>query len=167
LIFHILQFVVEGEFLVAMVVREAAAELECGCDSLKVGRELLDGRDRRVIIRGGRIVLRVFVGQFLGAGEGKLFVSRVNLAGKIVRLLGEIEDAGAAAVGKFEFRLVGFDVVGVAGDFGGALVLGGAVGGDGDRVMRRIGAGKIEREAEGRGIGGVQGGNGDQEEADQ
>src|SRR5712691_1344423 len=42
LVFHALQLVVEGKFLIAVIVGEAPAELESGSDALKQRRQLLD-----------------------------------------------------------------------------------------------------------------------------
>src|SRR5579859_6298814 len=100
LVFHTLQFIIQREFLVMMIESQAAAILQRCADCLKQGGQLLNGGHGREVVLGRSVSLAVFISQLLGASEGQLLVAGIDLAGEIMRLGGELEDAGASGVGK-------------------------------------------------------------------
>ena len=116
LVFHALQFVVEGELLIAMEVSHTAAEFHGCCDALKQRCQLLHGWLLRIIVIGRGVPLTILVDKFLGAGERQLLVARVDLAREVMGLGGKLEDASAASIGQCEIRLVIVARVGIGGE---------------------------------------------------
>jgi len=78
-LFHALEFFVESQLLVVVVVLEAVSEFERGAESLHQAGQFLHGGVRRVIVDGFAGALRVFVGERLFAGEGEAFVVGVDV----------------------------------------------------------------------------------------
>ena len=112
LIFHLLQLVIQSQLLVSVIMGEAAAEFQRGSDTLKQRSQLLNhGLRGEVVFRRG-LALAVFVSKFLGSREGQLAIAGVDLTGKIMRLGGQIEDAGAGCVRECEVGFVGLAFVG-------------------------------------------------------
>ena len=116
LVFHALQFVVEGEFLIAMKIDEAAAEFHGGGYALKQGGQLLNGRLQGIVVIGRRVSLVVFVDEFLCSRESQLLVTRVDLAGEVMSLGSQLEDAAAGGFGEYDVGLVIVANIGVVGN---------------------------------------------------
>src|ERR1700722_14247316 len=151
--FHALKFFIQGKLLIAKRVGEPAAELHGGGDGLKERRQLLHWRYGRVVELRRIVSTSVMVCELLGSGECDLAIAGIYLAGKIMGLSGEIENARTSAGRELEFSMVGFPVLGVGGDSSHRLVPGVAVGIDGEGVVLRIGRREIQRKNYAGGVG--------------
>ena len=138
-----------------MDVSQSPAEFQRGRRALKQCGQLLNGRQRGKIVSGGEFPLPVFERQFLDAGVCQVAFAGVNRAGKIMGSRRQFEDAGACCIREAELGLVGLVILRVWRDLPGTLVAGASIGLERKGIMVRIGAGKIQREGNGGGLGGA------------
>ena len=100
LIFHALQLVIQSQLLVAVISRRGGGRIPASQRRFETGSSIAARRLRGEVVFRRGFALAVFVGKFLGAGEGQLLIAGVDLAGKVMGLGGQIEDAGAGCVGE-------------------------------------------------------------------
>jgi hypothetical protein len=68
-------------------------------------------------------VLSVGIAQLFCPRESDLLIAGIDLSRKILRLRGQIEDAGAGRFGESEVRFVRVALVGILRDFAGRFVV--------------------------------------------
>src|SRR5438132_6935569 len=94
-VLHALQFLIEGKFLVVIVVAQSPAKLQRRRHSLEHSRDLLHRSTGR-IVEGDLAVLRsIFIGQSLLTGRSYPVLAGIGLLLKVFGARGTIDDFGS------------------------------------------------------------------------
>src|SRR5438105_9997718 len=102
---HALQFLIEGKFLVVIVVAQSPAKLQRRRHSLEHSRDLLHRSTGR-IVEGDLAVLRsIFIGQSLLTGRSYPVLAGIGLLLKVFGARGKIEDFGSRRSRQIEIKL--------------------------------------------------------------
>ncbi len=132
-VFHALEFVVERQLGVAILVLKAASELEGGADGLENPGQLLNVFVLRPVVAGFEVAGFVGVDELLGAGVGDAALGVIERTLEVLQLLRQREDALASRLRHGELHVVPLEGHGATGrrgsGVGRVLVHVGGVGG--------------------------------------
>src|SRR5579863_4110321 len=90
---HVLQLLIERQFLVTVVVGKPTPVILRTRDVLEQCGQVPDWLQTRIVVARRKGSLAILIAQRLVAGEGKLAIAGIDFSGKIFRLLRPVEDA--------------------------------------------------------------------------